>query len=174
MATPDFKKLASQLTRDQFAAEWPYQFLAGLQVLARPRTQHRTVDFAAVVGQKHLLETEAAAPIERPSPMVFVIRKVSPAFPQMITVGRTANNDLILTDFQVSKFHAFFREISDGLLLADAGSRNGTFVNDEPLVSKGKPVPVAVGAKVAFGKLRFTLLDCKRCWEFLRRDVAEG
>ncbi len=175
MATNDFKKLALQLSRDQFVAAWPHLFLAGMQVLARPRALHRTVDFAAVVDGEHILvDSEPTAPVERPSAMAFVIRKVSPAFPQMITVGRTANNDLILSDFQVSKFHAFFRETPDGLLLADAGSRNGTFVDDQQLVAKGKPVSVQVGARVAFGKLRFTLLDGKRCWEFLRRDLTEA
>ena len=61
-------------------------------------------------------------------PLVLPLRKVQSTFPSMITVGRTDNNDLVVPDEQVSKFHAFFRLVGDRVELSDAGSRNGTFV----------------------------------------------
>src|SRR3954466_1649933 len=46
-------------------------------------------------------------------PLVLPLRKVQSTFPSMITVGRTENNDLVIPDEQVSKFHAFFRVVGD-------------------------------------------------------------
>jgi len=175
MSVNDFKKLAWTLSRDEFAAEWPCAFLTGIQALARPRALHKTIDFEAVANDATVAgPLEEPKPVERLSPSVMAvpIRKTSAAFPQMITVGRTPNNDIILTDFQVSKFHAFFRQTPEGLFLADAGSRNGTFLDAERLVNKAKPSLVEPGARISFGKLRFTLLDAARAWDFLRREVV--
>ncbi|MFH1491192.1 MAG: adenylate/guanylate cyclase domain-containing protein, partial [Pseudomonadota bacterium] len=48
---------------------------------------------------------------------------------EVITVGRAKDNDIILSDHTVSRKHAQFNQTSDGLLLKDLGSHNGTFVN---------------------------------------------
>ena len=56
------------------------------------------------------------------------VRKRLDLFPEMITVGRTGNNDIVIPDATVSKFHAYFRVTDKGLEIVDAGSRNGTKV----------------------------------------------
>jgi len=90
----------------------------------------------------------------------------------MITVGRTRNNDIVLPDESVSKFHAFFREAdateppapADGprrMLLQDAGSRNGTLFNGGPVptAKQGDPLVVSMGGQVRFGLVELTFLD---------------
>jgi len=48
----------------------------------------------------------------------------------MITVGRSNNNDVILHSPEISKFHAYLKDIGDGeWVVVDANSHNGTFVN---------------------------------------------
>lgn len=70
-----------------------------------------------------------------------------------ISVGRARNNDISLDDVSVSKFHAYFRQEDGVLYLLDARSRNGTFVDGQPVPARGRglAVQVASGASVRFG-----------------------
>ena len=56
-------------------------------------------------------------------------------FPRVVTVGRTKNNDVVLPDVSISKFHAFFKDEDGRFVLADGESRNGTFVEGERVSS---------------------------------------
>ncbi len=58
-------------------------------------------------------------------PVVLVVRKAKDnAFQRGITVGRTSNNDLVLDDASVSRFHAWFQKDAGGeWAIADAGAR---------------------------------------------------
>lgn len=62
-----------------------------------------------------------------------LLKKGSKGQKQMITVGRTPNNDISLPFRGISKFHAYF--VVDGMntLVVDGGSTNGTFINSKPL-----------------------------------------
>lgn len=50
-----------------------------------------------------------------------------------ITIGRSANNDLIFDDEYVSQHHARLLCNQDGYFIEDLGSRNGTLLNDQKL-----------------------------------------
>ena len=96
--------------------------------------------------------------------MVYPIKHTGRSpFPRIVTVGRTKNNDIVLADVSISKFHAFFKEDGQEWYLADGESRNGTFVDGQrALTSKqGKPTRVKSGARVKFGALAFLFVDAK-------------
>jgi len=104
-------------------------------------------------------------------------------YPSMITVGRTRNNDIILPDESVSKFHAFFRDATDipaggppTLVLQDAGSRNGTLLGGKPVPTarQGPPVGIAAGALVRFGVVQLTFLDATGLRELVRLLLPEA
>jgi hypothetical protein len=93
-----------------------------------------------------------------------------------ISVGRNEGNDVMIPDQSISLFHALFRKTKDDrILLRDAGSTNGTFVNDKPVPVQlqGEPVEVDSGAQVRFGSVKFTFL---RIVEFrkLVRELSKG
>jgi pSer/pThr/pTyr-binding forkhead associated (FHA) protein len=68
-----------------------------------------------------------------------------------LSVGRTGTNDLVINDQSVSQLHAsLFLNPESGLMVADTGSTNGTFVNGER-ISYGKAYAVADGAIARFG-----------------------
>src|SRR5947207_13487801 len=51
---------------------------------------------------------------------------------QTIRIGRVPDNDLVLSDLNVSRYHAELRRHPDGSFeLADVGSHRGTFVNGQ-------------------------------------------
>ena len=53
-----------------------------------------------------------------------------------LTIGRAPDNQLVLQDQQSSSHHAEIRPDAQGYLLVDMNSRNGTFVNEQRLVSQ--------------------------------------
>lgn len=50
------------------------------------------------------------------------------------TVGRTAGNAIVLDSVQISRHHAHIQLTPTGAIIEDAGSTNGTWVNDRRLV----------------------------------------
>ncbi len=68
-----------------------------------------------------------------------------------ISVGRTGENMLVIDDPSVSKMHASFVVAPDAsLAIADTGSTNGTFINDER-ISYGKAMAVSSDDRIKFG-----------------------
>lgn len=63
-----------------------------------------------------------------------------------VSAGRHPESDIFFDDVTVSRRHAMFRRTSDGFLVADVGSLNGTYVNrdriDEVLLSGGDEVQI--------------------------------
>jgi ABC-type multidrug transport system ATPase subunit/pSer/pThr/pTyr-binding forkhead associated (FHA) protein len=70
----------------------------------------------------------------------------------VITIGRTADNQIVVNHPQVSSKHAQIVKTGDQLFLEDKGSANGTYVRGQRLPS-GQKVPVANGEKVFIGPM---------------------
>jgi hypothetical protein len=69
----------------------------------------------------------------------FPLRKsATNAFAMMVTVGRAANNDIVLPYEAISKFHAYFSSTPQGWVLTDAKSTNGTYVGAKKLDQDAK------------------------------------
>tara|TARA_R110002072_G_scaffold20466_8_gene74214 strand:- start:1453 stop:1971 length:519 start_codon:yes stop_codon:yes gene_type:complete len=77
--------------------------------------------------------------------------ETSNPFGHMLTVGRAANNDVVLKSKLVSKFHAYFRQLGTSWSLCDASSSNGTYLNASKLAPE-RSRPVKSGDQVWFGK----------------------
>ena len=70
-----------------------------------------------------------------------------------LSVGRTKENDLSLSDASVSKIHASLALNSESkLIVSDTGSTNGTFV-DGQRIAYGKTAMVEPGGSVVFGTI---------------------
>ena len=66
-----------------------------------------------------------------------------------IVVGRGEDADILIDNPAMSRRHAEFRRESDGWVVQDLGSSNGTFIGEERLEG---PRAVQEGTEVAFGK----------------------
>ncbi|MFF7878940.1 FHA domain-containing protein [Streptomyces californicus] len=57
---------------------------------------------------------------------------------RVMRIGRALENELVVSDLQVSRHHAEFRATPDGRYeIRDLGSHNGTYVNGQPLQKSG-------------------------------------
>jgi ABC-type multidrug transport system ATPase subunit/pSer/pThr/pTyr-binding forkhead associated (FHA) protein len=70
----------------------------------------------------------------------------------VVTIGRTQDNQIVVNHPQVSSKHAHIVKSGDQLLLEDRGSANGTFVRGQRL-APGQRVPVQSGEKVFIGPM---------------------
>lgn len=66
----------------------------------------------------------------------------------VLTLGRAADNDIVIDDAEVSRHHARLTLRGNDWVLEDLGSRNGTFVNGQRITG---PVLLRPGSQVALG-----------------------
>jgi len=66
-------------------------------------------------------------------------------------IGRASDCHLCLDSNTVSRHHARLRVKGEEVVLEDLGSKNGTFVGDEPVAA---PIPLSNGDLVRFGSVR--------------------
>jgi hypothetical protein len=195
-APADYAELALVNRVEQFVAAHACPFLVSLAKLVRPR-RAGTVSMPLVTGATRpipvlpsLAEPASGRAVERETtgelklselqrwrrdtpgstrPLVLPVRKIKTGFPSMITIGRTPNNDVVVEDGHISRFHAYFRALGERWEIADAGSRNGTFVGARRLVAKEESAPLSFGDKLVFAQLEFLFLDARSCWEWLHQ-----
>ena len=89
----------------------------------------------------------------------------------LITLGRTSNNDVVVPDLSVSRFHAFLkRGPNGGFQIQDAGSTNGTTVNGSsvPTQGHGAALDLKSGDSLRLGQVEFTFLSAPALQEFAR------
>ena len=72
------------------------------------------------------------------------------------TIGRAVGNDIIITSKRVSREHARIRRDGWKVILEDSGSTNGTFLNDERLMTA---VALRDQDRIKIGDVVFTFHD---------------
>jgi hypothetical protein len=162
MVPVDYVQLALASTRRSFVVASPFTFIVSDGTLARASGNH------VAVADPPALEKHIVAGSPR-SFMALPLRKATDTFPQMITVGRTANNDLVIPDSSISKVHAIFMQTSRGFELADVGSKNGTAAAGEVLPPRGAAHLIRLGERLRFGRIEFTVVDAGSCWDTVDR-----
>ncbi len=132
----------------------------------RPSESTSTLNFGGPdrsdVEESHLSQADEAAVEALPSGSALLVVQRGPSAGSRflldtdeVAAGRHPDSEIFLDDVTVSRRHAVFRRTSDGFLVADVGSLNGTYVNrdriDEVLLSGGDEVQI--------GKYRLVYFD---------------
>jgi hypothetical protein len=94
--------------------------------------------------------------------LVYPLRRRADSVGHLVTLGRAPNNDVVIPDPSVSRFHAFAKQGAGGtVLVQDAGSTNGTSVNGASVPAKdhGPPTSLKRGDTLRLGQVEFTFLD---------------
>ena len=82
-------------------------------------------------------------------------KKPGASFPDRITVGRTPNNDVVIVDTSISRLHAYVKRSPSGWVVADAGSKNGSWLKGGTLDPR-KEQPLPSRAVLRFGDVDVT------------------
>jgi diguanylate cyclase (GGDEF)-like protein len=129
---------------------------------------------------------KAAPPTERNRGVLTVTagsevgRVVSIPGGQMVTLGRSDEATVRFDDVSLSRVHARIMRVAAAHVLSDAGSTNGSYVNDKRVES---PVELRDGDRVQLGSattLRFSLVDqaeeeaLRQVYEAAMRDGLTG
>jgi ABC transport system ATP-binding/permease protein len=89
---------------------------------------------------------------------------------RVMRIGRALENELVVSDLQVSRHHAEFTATPDGRFqIRDLGSHNGTYVNGQPMAKSGTAV-IGPNDIVAVGHSTFRIVG-DRLEEFV--DTGE-
>ena len=134
-----FRSRYRLIPKGTFVKAFPHPFL-----VEQPNTGEGRPGIASAF---FTLQTEAIDPDAQPeqsqdsvpSARVYcVTKREGTAFPSMIAIGRTPQNDIVIDSRQVSKLHAYFTRdtATGGYRLTDAGSTNGTSINGWPMPPK--------------------------------------
>jgi hypothetical protein len=130
-----------QLGRDEFLAS------AAPAALVR----YRALDASAAGGTQTLTldqdypdenQADATLPYGRDLPpevdleVYPLTKKAGASFADRITIGRTANNDIVINDSSVSRLHAYIRRDGNHWIVADAGSKNGSWLRGSKLEAR--------------------------------------
>jgi pSer/pThr/pTyr-binding forkhead associated (FHA) protein len=75
---------------------------------------------------------------------------------ECVTIGRALGNDVVITSKRVSREHARVRREGWRVILEDLASTNGTFLNDERVLTS---VELHDGDRVAVGDVTFVFHD---------------
>jgi hypothetical protein len=83
--------------------------------------------------------------------VAFLTKKPKVPFPQMITIGRALNNDVVVALDTVSKLHGYFMKTGDNWFYMDHGSANGSFIKGARISAKEKHALTA-GTEIQIGR----------------------
>jgi hypothetical protein len=102
--------------------------------------------------------------------LAYPIRRRGEAPGHLLTVGRASNNDVVIRDLSISRFHAFLKPEGEGrLAIQDARSTNGTTINGHPVPAQGngEAVPLRSGDNLRLGQVELTFLTADAMQEFV-------
>jgi hypothetical protein len=145
---------ASEVDAETFAQEFSAPYLVATGTLAGSldpgkKTQDTGLLRVPTEGPAHTLGVK--------NPLaghVFAVRKTIRDDPTRIYVGRADANDVVIVDRSISARQAWFERQGEAMVVVDAHSRNGTFVNLEQL-AKGAAHAVREEDVVTFGRVSF-------------------
>ncbi|HEX9438994.1 MAG TPA: DUF3662 and FHA domain-containing protein [Roseiflexaceae bacterium] len=129
----------------------------GIQVVAETTS---TAPPANAGGHTQIFQppTGAAAPAQPRARLLLATPSgthVIPLESTPLTIGRGLNNDIILEDTRVSRHHAQLRYRARRFWIADLGSTNGTYVNDDQVAERS----LRDGDTISLGGLELTFKE---------------
>jgi hypothetical protein len=95
-------------------------------------------------------------------------KKPGASFRDRITIGRTANNDVVIADHSVSRLHAYVRP-ADAWVVADAGSKNGSWLDDVALEPR-RETALPPGSLLRLGDVMLTFYRSEDLFDLMGGD----
>ncbi len=139
------------LSKEGFIKTHPYPFL--VEIGPKPaESDARTYETLASKSKEDRDQFRRQCNLDQSSRVFRVVKRSQGGFGDKISVGRSPNNDIVLSHMSVSKFHAYITasDVRFEFSVYDVDSRNGTQINSLP-IQPMKKVEIRHGDKVSFG-----------------------
>jgi hypothetical protein len=165
----DLRADARSLAREAFEERHGRAFLLlSAADLSTPRPTLTEVRLDDEGGHAPYRRVESTANL---SLVVFAVRHNGRSASHLITLGRAPDNDVVVPDVSISRFHAFVKDGGGRWMLQDAGSTNGTTVNGNtvPRQGHGPAIELTSGDDVRLGSVDLTFLDSAALVSFALR-----
>jgi hypothetical protein len=159
--TETLAELASSISRDEFAARVPGDYLVLDQALDEDQ-----VGFSTQVLDPAALKRAGFRAAQR-FEVLPIVKAAGNPYPDRVSLGRARNCDIVMRDPSISKLHAHFRLGAPTLELVDIDSQNGTRVNGRALAPH-QPMTVASGDLLLFGSVAARMVNAAALWDLLR------
>ena len=153
----DYIETFKELGEPDFNRSYRYPVLIGLGVvgtLAEGGERGHAQTFLATLYE----ESESAQSLMRR--VWFIVKgEYGPVTPG-IRVGRSADNDVVINDYSISKHHCEFRRDHGVISLMDLDSHNGTLIGGKEIPEE---IPIAIEDEdeIVLGRYMFEYLDAQ-------------
>jgi len=170
----DLKRAARNIDRDDFLRQFNHPLLVGSTLY--------TGDFLGSGGMNATMEfvftqadiDEEASGKTTPDPS-HLRQSIYPLLKQqysnsernVFTVGRTANNDMVMADYSISRNHAQIKIADHTYLLQDLNATNGTFHNGNRIETTAE-LEIKPGDQISFGRFAFYFTPIEQVYEQLK------
>ncbi|MHC5039832.1 MAG: FHA domain-containing protein [Planctomycetota bacterium] len=165
-----FSQIVRDISRDEFEKRYPHPFLLGTGPAPTAPASRRAFQTMAGFQTADPPTSEA----EKDLPVHPVLKSDRNSFRNMITLGRSDNNDIVIEHPSVSKFHAYLQADPKHIRysICDADSRYGSFVEDRKL-RPSTPRNLKGGETLSFGKgARYTYFPSGDFYDYVK--VLQG
>ena len=133
-----YRNLAA-LGRDEFLASAAPAAFVRFRAIDEPQ---ETIDQTLSMDEE-VAEVEETMPIGKVSlgdvvhmEVYPLVKKPGASFADRITIGRTSNNDIVVADASISRLHAYVRRDGKQWVVADGGSKNGSWLKGVSLEAR--------------------------------------
>lgn len=136
VALEDVQARARVLAEEDFIQEIPVPAL--VVVYRESDADGGPVDPSSQGVQLLTVSLKSASILRYLNRVAFICKRPGNPFAHLISVGRSASNDIAIGVDSVSKVHGYFAVEGDSWSFTDHSSTNGSLLNDQPLESGQK------------------------------------
>lgn len=143
------KERVARLTQEQFLAAFPRPALVTVFAGADAESGE-ALDPTTSGVQLLTVSIKSTAVLRYLGKLAFVAKRPGNPFAHLISVGRSASNDITIAVDSVSKVHGYFVQEGPRWFFTDHGSTNGTTLNGGEIVT-GEKYPLFDGSVLQLG-----------------------
>lgn len=156
------KKFAQKHSADEFAAVFNRPILVGSSVYSGDLKESKTGNTTMFFNLKDIEEKKKSEASSALMTAIFPIYKTKrgDGKPNVVTIGRANENDLVMNDYPVSREHGQIRVQGLQYFLKDYGTTNGTTINEKSLPANTEK-ELFYGDILGFGRYRFHFMSAK-------------
>ena len=144
------KQKAATLSREQFLEQFPQPALLSVYPGTAPEQGHEQIDPTDSGFQLLTVSIKSATILRYLGKVAFIAKRPGNPFGHLISVGRSASNDITIAVDSVSKVHGYFVRDGDGWSFTDHDSTNGTTLEGKRL-EPGVKYPLHDGVVLQLG-----------------------